>query len=496
MRLRRLALFVGSCFVFFGVQHAVFAGAGFFAVRTANAQVQSLTPDFYDSYDNGKSKGPVQQVGCGTYSFPASAAYRGAAGFRAESHNLNCINTNRPYPDYGPAYSVPALVTFWMKVDAPSWSAANGGRFSPLTVKEDPAQGTECNARYFTTQFQSDGSMGELGHSLSSFRATAANVKAPLGQWFLHSAYMETRNGQTYVTTWINNRVVVEGTTGNPFIANQIRTFHMGLYGSNNDMVVLNDEVKIFANLTGGVQRAAQLIAEELGSGYGPGDTQGQGATSLGKPGACYDGKDNDGDGRIDYQSDPECGCWLGDGEGVEGAAECADKIDNDNDGKIDLNDTGCTGVNDQVEHNNPSADYPVVDLEADPNNIDKGASSVLSWSTTNGASCTASGAWSGAKNLNGSQTVAPTQTTDYVLACTGSGGYRARLARVNINGPSGGPAPNPMPLPFPLPTPSPSPSPTPTPSPSPAPSPSPSPSPSAKFKIGDRVQTTAGLNV
>jgi probable HAF family extracellular repeat protein len=46
-----------------------------------------------------------------------------------------------------------------------------------------------------------------------------------------------------------------------------------------------------------------------------------------------------------------------------------------------------------------------------------------LEWSSTNMASCVASGAWSGALAPSGSQRVAVTQTSDYVISCANNGG-------------------------------------------------------------------------
>ena len=62
--------------------------------------------------------------------------------------------------------------------------------------------------------------------------------------------------------------------------------------------------------------------------------------------------------------------------------------------------------------------------LSLEPTTITLGQSATLTW-TTNGASCTASGAWSGTKSAGGSETVTPTATGmfSYALSCLG-GGY------------------------------------------------------------------------
>jgi hypothetical protein len=66
----------------------------------------------------------------------------------------------------------------------------------------------------------------------------------------------------------------------------------------------------------------------------------------------------------------------------------------------------------------------PTATLTASPTPIASGASSTLTWSSTNATSCTASGGWSGALAASGSQsTGALTANTTYSLTCTGAGG-------------------------------------------------------------------------
>ncbi|HJS21852.1 MAG TPA: hypothetical protein VJ764_04290 [Steroidobacteraceae bacterium] len=78
----------------------------------------------------------------------------------------------------------------------------------------------------------------------------------------------------------------------------------------------------------------------------------------------------------------------------------------------------------------------PTLSLSANPATINSGQQSVLTWNTSNVTACTASGGWSGAKNVNGSETVGPlTQTTTYTLSCTGTGGSVNRNATVTVNG-------------------------------------------------------------
>ncbi len=69
----------------------------------------------------------------------------------------------------------------------------------------------------------------------------------------------------------------------------------------------------------------------------------------------------------------------------------------------------------------------PAVTLSANPTSIPSGGTSVLTWSSTNANSCTASGGWSGTKATSGTQTVGPlTATQTYTLACSATGGASA----------------------------------------------------------------------
>ena len=65
--------------------------------------------------------------------------------------------------------------------------------------------------------------------------------------------------------------------------------------------------------------------------------------------------------------------------------------------------------------------------LSASPTTVNSGAAAMLTWSSTNASSCSASGGWSGALASSGSQsTGALTADTTYSLTCTGSGGTSA----------------------------------------------------------------------
>lgn len=83
----------------------------------------------------------------------------------------------------------------------------------------------------------------------------------------------------------------------------------------------------------------------------------------------CKDGKDNDGDGKIDM-ADP--GCWDP-SDDTENTPQCSDNRDNDHDGLIDVADPGCDGPTDDSEDNPECADNKdndgdgKIDYPADP---------------------------------------------------------------------------------------------------------------------------------
>src|SRR5262249_15060147 len=79
------------------------------------------------------------------------------------------------------------------------------------------------------------------------------------------------------------------------------------------------------------------------------------------------------------------------------------------------------------------TAASPTLSLTASPANITAGQSSTLSWSTSNATSCIASGGWSGTMSTAGNTSVAPSSTTSYTLACTGSGGTATKSVSVSV---------------------------------------------------------------
>ena len=81
-------------------------------------------------------------------------------------------------------------------------------------------------------------------------------------------------------------------------------------------------------------------------------------------------------------------------------------------------------------------AQAPTVTLSANPTSVASGSSSVLTWSSTNATSCTASGSWSGTKATSGTQSASPTSTSTYTLTCTGTAGTANQSVTVTVSNP------------------------------------------------------------
>ena len=91
-----------------------------------------------------------------------------------------------------------------------------------------------------------------------------------------------------------------------------------------------------------------------------------------------------------------------------------------------------------------PSTPAPTVSLTASPTSITSGASSTLTWSSTNASSCTSSGGWSGARGTSGSLKLSPTSTTTYTLDCSNSTGSAKASSTITVNAAAPPPAPTP----------------------------------------------------
>ena len=64
----------------------------------------------------------------------------------------------------------------------------------------------------------------------------------------------------------------------------------------------------------------------------------------------------------------------------------------------------------------------PTLTFTAAPASVPAGQTAELAWSSTNAASCTASGGWTGVKSPAGRLTIRPAQTASYALTCRSSG--------------------------------------------------------------------------
>ena len=86
----------------------------------------------------------------------------------------------------------------------------------------------------------------------------------------------------------------------------------------------------------------------------------------------------------------------------------------------------------------------PTVSISLSPVTITVGASSTLTWSSTNATSCTASGAWSGSQTVRGSavQTPGTAGTNTYTLTCTGAGGSATGASVLTVSAATPPPAP------------------------------------------------------
>jgi peptidoglycan-associated lipoprotein len=85
-----------------------------------------------------------------------------------------------------------------------------------------------------------------------------------------------------------------------------------------------------------------------------------------------------------------------------------------------------------------PAPTEPTASLTANPNTIEKGQSTTLTWQTTNATDVSIDGI--GAVEPNGSQAVTPAESTTYHLTAKGAGGTQDATARVTVT--AGAPPP------------------------------------------------------
>ncbi len=121
----------------------------------------------------------------------------------------------------------------------------------------------------------------------------------------------------------------------------------------------------------------------------------------------------------------------------------------------------------------------PRISFAADQVIVESGASTRLSWATSDAEHCQASGGWTGDQATSGSaQTGALTTGTEFALSCAGRGGVVTEHLFIAVQTPAPAPLPEPDPDPVPDPTPDPTPDPVPDPAPVPEPTPDPVPEP------------------
>ena len=86
------------------------------------------------------------------------------------------------------------------------------------------------------------------------------------------------------------------------------------------------------------------------------------------------------------------------------------------------MKEGGTAGAGSIIKVTHPA---PAVSIAASPVEILSGQSSTITWTSTESIACTASGAWSGARPINGALAVTPASSGvhSYSLTCTGAGG-------------------------------------------------------------------------
>jgi hypothetical protein len=78
----------------------------------------------------------------------------------------------------------------------------------------------------------------------------------------------------------------------------------------------------------------------------------------------------------------------------------------------------------------------PVVTLAASATSVQTGGSVMLTWTSTDANSCTASGGWTGARAMSGTESIGPLNAnTTFALACAGRGGSNNASVSVTITG-------------------------------------------------------------
>ncbi|MFY9562356.1 MAG: peptidoglycan-associated lipoprotein Pal [Terriglobales bacterium] len=87
-----------------------------------------------------------------------------------------------------------------------------------------------------------------------------------------------------------------------------------------------------------------------------------------------------------------------------------------------------------------PPPPAPTASLSANPNTVERGQSTTLTWQTTNATDVNIDGI--GPVDLNGSRAVTPADSATYHLIAKGAGGTQDATARVTVNAPAPPPPP------------------------------------------------------
>jgi hypothetical protein len=94
----------------------------------------------------------------------------------------------------------------------------------------------------------------------------------------------------------------------------------------------------------------------------------------------------------------------------------------------------------------------PTLNLTVNPQSVNEGGFATIGWTSANADSCSALRDWSGAKPVQGSETIGPLfAESEYELQCVGAGGSTSELVTVTIVA-SANPTPPPVPPPEPEP--------------------------------------------
>ena len=169
----------------------------------------------------------------------------------------------------------------------------------------------------------------------------SANVRIGIPAYYSFNALFSTPGctAGTYFVTCVLQNPVPSGET---------RNFFASFNGPTNLPTTISRDFVVHSN----------AIAENTTPGdASPYNNESAvvGTTIIG-PRECEDGKDNDGDGRIDWNTpgnnDP--GCPSADDDNESDEPLCNNLKDDDGDGKIDLNDAGCQGQGDDNEASSP----------------------------------------------------------------------------------------------------------------------------------------------